>query len=90
MNRKAIKDRIAMAAAYLGIKRGFSGFYDHVLKMREELAIPATLSAMKTDVKIDNSRFDEMTKMALKDPSAGGNPVKMTKANTRKLFDACL
>ncbi len=90
MNRKAIKDRIAMAAAYLGIKRGFTGFYDHVLKMREELAIPASLSAMKTDVKIDNSRFDEMTKMALKDPSAGGNPVKMTKANTRKLYDACL
>jgi alcohol dehydrogenase class IV len=90
MNRKAIKDRIAMAAAYLGIKRGFSGFYDHVLKMREELAIPASLSAMKTDIKIDNSRFDEITKMALKDPSAGGNPVKMTKANTRKLLDACL
>jgi alcohol dehydrogenase len=90
MNRKAIKDRIVMAAAYLGIKRGFSGFYDHVLKMREDMAIPARLSLMKTDVKIDNSRFDEMTKMALKDPSAGGNPVKMTKANTRKLFDACL
>jgi alcohol dehydrogenase len=90
MNRKAIKDRIAMAAAYLGIKRGFSGFYDHVLKMREDLAIPSSLSAMKTDVKIDDSRFDEITKMALKDPSAGGNPIKMTKANTRKLLDACL
>jgi alcohol dehydrogenase len=90
MNRKAIKDRIAMAAAYLGIKRGFSGFYDHVLKMREDMAIPVSLSAMKTDVKIDNSRFDEITKMALKDPSAGGNPVKMTKANTRKLLDSCL
>ena len=80
-----------MAAAYLGIKRGYNGFYDHVLKMREELAIPANLTAMKTEgPKIDNSRFDEMTKMALKDPSAGGNPVKMTKANTRKLLDACL
>ena len=86
MNRKAIKDKLTMAAAYLGIKRGYNGFYDHVLKMREELAIPANLTAMK----IDNSRFDEMTKMALKDPSAGGNPVKMTKTNTRKLLDACL
>jgi alcohol dehydrogenase len=90
MNRKAIKDRIAMAAAYLGIKRGFAGFLDNVLAMREELAIPASLSAMKTEVKIDGSRFDEITKMALKDPSAGGNPVKMTKANTRKLLEACL
>ena len=90
MNRKAIKDRIAMAAAYLGIKRGFSGFYDHVLKMREDFDIPSSLSKMKTEIKIDNTRFDEITKMALKDPSAGGNPVKMTKGNTRKLLDACL
>jgi alcohol dehydrogenase len=90
MNRKAVKDRLAMAAAYLGLKRGFAGFYDHVLKMRDDLAIPASLSAMKTDPKIDGSRFDEMTKMALKDPSAGGNPIKMTKANTRKLLEACL
>jgi alcohol dehydrogenase class IV len=86
MNRKAIKDRMALAAAYLGIKRGFAGFKDHVLELRETLAIPANLTAMK----IDGSRFDEMTKMALKDPSAGGNPVKMTKANTRKLLEACL
>nr|MCU0830588.1 iron-containing alcohol dehydrogenase [Rhizobiaceae bacterium] len=86
MNRKAIKDRIALAAAYMGIKRGFVGFKDYVLDLREALAIPANLTAMK----IDGSRFDEMTKMALKDPSAGGNPVKMTKANTRKLLEACL
>jgi alcohol dehydrogenase class IV len=86
MNRKAIKDRIALAAAYLGLKRGFAGFKDHVLAMREALAIPANLTAMK----IDGSRFDEITRMALKDPSAGGNPVKMTKANTRKLLEACL
>jgi hypothetical protein len=86
MNRKAIKDRMASAAAYLGLKRGFAGFKDYVLELRETLAIPANLSAMK----IDASRFGEMTKMALKDPSAGGNPVKMTKANTRKLFEACL
>jgi alcohol dehydrogenase len=86
MNRKAIKDRIALAAAYMGLKRGFAGFKDHVLELRETLSIPANLTAMK----IDDSRFDEMTKMALKDPSAGGNPVKMTKANTRKLLEACL
>lgn len=90
MNKKAIKDRIAMAAAYLGIKKGFNGFYDYVLKMRDDLDIPSSLSKMKTEVKIDDSRFDEITKMALKDPSAGGNPVKMTKTNTRKLLDACL
>jgi alcohol dehydrogenase len=31
-----------------------------------------------------------MTAMALEDPSAGGNPVKMTSENTRALFEACI
>jgi len=31
-----------------------------------------------------------MTAMALEDPSAGGNPVKMTPENTRALFEACI
>jgi hypothetical protein len=31
-----------------------------------------------------------LTDMALEDPSCGGNPVAMTKANTRALFDACM
>jgi alcohol dehydrogenase class IV len=86
MNRRAIKDRIALVSAYLGIKRGFNGFRDHVMAMRQELNIPANLSAMG----VGSDRIDEMVKMALKDPSAGGNPVKMTKSNTTKLFHACL
>ena len=86
MNRRAIRDRIAQAAAYLGIKRGFNGFRDHVMAMREELGIPANLTALG----VGTDRLDEMVKMALKDPSAGGNPVKMTRANTTKLFHACM
>jgi alcohol dehydrogenase class IV len=27
---------------------------------------------------------------ALNDPSVGGNPIEMTAANTRALFEACL
>ena len=34
--------------------------------------------------------LDMLTKMALEDPSCGGNPVKMTKKNTRALYEACL
>jgi hypothetical protein len=30
-----------------------------------------------------------LTEMALEDPSCGGNPVKMTKKNTRALYEAC-
>ena len=34
--------------------------------------------------------IDELTEMALEDPSCGGNPVAMTRENTRALFDACM
>jgi alcohol dehydrogenase class IV len=34
--------------------------------------------------------LDLLTKMALEDPTAGANPVKMTRKNTRALFEACL
>ncbi len=86
MNRPAIEDRIIQAAAYLGIRGGFDGFYDHVMKLRADLGIPENLTAMG----VGRDRLDELTEMALQDPSTGGNPVKMTRANTRALFEACL
>ena len=86
MNRPLIEDRIAAAAAYLGIAGGFDGFFDRVLKLRAELGIPEGLAKMG----VGDDRIDEMVEMALEDPSAGGNPVKMTRENTRALIEACL
>ena len=85
-NRPAIEDRIARAAEYLGIKGGFDGFYARVLDLRAELAIPQNLAVMR----VEASRLDELTEMALEDPSCGGNPVEMTRENTRALFDAAM
>ena len=39
---------------------------------------------------VERARLDELTGMALEDPSCGGNPVEMTPENTRALFEACL
>ncbi|MFN3577999.1 MAG: iron-containing alcohol dehydrogenase, partial [Tabrizicola sp.] len=85
-NRKAVKDRLAQAAAYIGIKGGFKGFCKRVLDLRETLNIPENL----TRLGVKDPDLDMLTKMALEDPSCGGNPVKMTRKNTRKLFEACL
>ncbi|RGP38630.1 iron-containing alcohol dehydrogenase [Pseudotabrizicola alkalilacus] len=85
-NRSAIEDRINAAAAYLGIAGGFDGFRAKVMELRETLAIPANLTAM--GVKPEN--LDMLTDMALEDPSCGGNPIEMTRENTRALFDACM
>lgn len=86
MNRPVIEDRIVQAAPYLGITGGFDGFCDHVLKMREMFAIPDKLSALG----VGTDKIDMMTAMALEDPSAGGNPVKMTEQNTHALFEATI
>ncbi len=85
-NRAAIVDRIDRAAAYLGIAGGFAGFHAMVMDLRAQLNIPENLSAMG----VEYARLDELTDMALEDPSCDGNPVKMTRENTRALFEACM
>jgi alcohol dehydrogenase len=56
-----------------------------VLALRAELNVPANLTAMG----IATDRIDELSAMAIEDPSAGGNPVKMTLENTKQLFADC-
>lgn len=85
-NRPEVEDRLAIAAAYLGLGGGFAAFYDRVMELREELGIPKTL----TELGVSHQGLDELTTMALEDPSAGGNPVPMTEANTQALFEACM
>ena len=85
-NRVAIEGRIKKAAAYLGIPGDFDGFCRIVMDLRRLLNIPANL----TELGVDAARLDELAAMAIEDPSCGGNPVPMTLANTRALFDACM
>lgn len=85
-NRPAIEEKIVRAAAYLGISGGFDGFYDYVLKLREELGVPDKLSALG----VGTDRIDEMSEMAIVDPTAGGNPVELTLDAAKKLFRECI
>ncbi|MCP8893853.1 iron-containing alcohol dehydrogenase [Shinella daejeonensis] len=85
-NRRAIEAKIASAAAYLGIAGGFDGFFDYVLRLREELGVPDKLSALG----VGTDRLDEMSAMAVVDPTAGGNPVELTLEAARALFIECI
>ncbi|CAN7341062.1 iron-containing alcohol dehydrogenase [Rhizobium sp. LjRoot98] len=85
-NRPAIEGKIGLAAAYLGISGGFDGFYDYVLKLREDLGVPDKLSALG----VGTDRIDEMAAMAIVDPTAGGNPVELTLDAAKKLFRDCI
>ena len=85
-NRPVIEGLMDRAAAYLGFDGGFAGFHDQVMELRALLSIPANLTAMG----VQFGDLDRLTDMALEDPSCGGNPVLMTRENTRALFDACM
>lgn len=81
-NKKAVKEKVERLAAYIGLKPRYSAFLDWTLALREELGVPHTLAGLK----VDDQKFDLMSKMAPKDPTAGGNPVSLTKAGALKLY----
>ncbi|MDC1532458.1 iron-containing alcohol dehydrogenase [Amylibacter sp.] len=81
-NKPAIKDNLAEAANYLGISGGFDGFCKFVDELNDSLAIPKSLAGLG----IENPDIDRIVSGALIDPSTGGNPIKMTEENTRKLI----
>jgi len=86
LNRPMIEKQIGEAASYMGILGGFDGFYDYVITLRSDLGVPDKLSGLG----VDTNRIGELTQMALKDPSCGGNPVELTEENVTKLFQDCI
>jgi alcohol dehydrogenase class IV len=85
-NRAAIEEKIARLSAYLGLAGGFDAFLGWVLQIRRDLGVPHTLEGLK----IDAARFDEMSRMAPEDPTAGGNPVPLSKDSARGLYENAL
>jgi alcohol dehydrogenase len=82
-NLPAIATRIERLAAYMGLAASFDAFLDWVLKLRAELGVPHTLAKLG----VDDRRFDIMSEMAPKDPTAGGNPVPLDAATCRDLYE---
>ena len=85
-NRSAIEGKIERLSGYLGMSGGFDGFMDEILKLRADLDVPATLEGLK----VDGSKAETIAEMAVVDPTAGGNPIELTKEGARAIFDAAL
>jgi alcohol dehydrogenase class IV len=85
-NRSAIEAKIVRLAGFLGLDGGFDGFLKAVLDLRQQTGVPHDLRALG----VDDSRVELIAEMSLDDPTAGGNPVPLTKAASRKLFEAAL
>src|SRR5690606_17426262 len=86
-NRTAIEERVGRAAAYIGIDGGFDGFANAVLDLRRTLNVPHTLPEFIKGFAPDDARKNLIADMAIVDPTAGGNPMELTKEGALKLLD---
>ncbi|MFC5386239.1 iron-containing alcohol dehydrogenase [Aquamicrobium segne] len=89
-NREAIEERIERLAAYCGIDGGFDGFVAKIVSLREELNVPNTLHGLVKDLDMDAERKGLIADMAIVDPTAGGNPIKLTREGALKLLESAL
>jgi len=89
-NREAIEEKIARLAAYCAIRGGFDGFSKAVMKLRKELKVPHALPDLIKGLDMDKKRKTLIADMAVVDPTAGGNPVKLTKKAASALLDAAI
>jgi len=83
-NRQAVDDAMQLLARYLELPQpSFNAVLDWVLNLRAEFAIPNTIR----DLGVDDSRFDQLAAMAAADPTAQGNPVKLSRKDCRHLYE---
>ena len=75
-NRDVIEKKIIKICDYLELEdKTFDGFVNWVLDLRKKLDMPHKLSEVIDEKDFD---IDRLSKMALADPSTGGNPKKLT------------
>lgn len=76
-NREVIEQRIERLARYLELEdASFDGFLNWILEMREQLGIPHSLG----QTGIDLDQVELIGQMAVKDPTASGNPIQFSAA----------
>ena len=80
-----IEEKIINVCEYLELKEiSFNGFIDWTLKLRKDLDIPHKLSEVIEEKDFDINR---LSKMALEDPSTGGNPKKLTVEDMKIMYE---
>lgn len=85
-NRDAIEAKIARLAAYCGMQPNFDSFLRAINGLRSKLNVPNTLR----DFKVSGEKRELIADMAIVDPTAGGNPVELTKKLALEIFDRAM
>ena len=82
-NREAIEKRIMSICDYLNLSKSFNSFLEWILDLRKELEIPHKLSDVIDINKLD---LDELSEMALNDPSTASNPKTLTISDMKIIY----
>ena len=82
LNASKISYRFDQVSSYIGVKGGFKGFCAFVRELNSALNIPESFS----DLGLVDVDLEKLTHAALKDPSCGGNPVKLNDENVAELI----
>lgn len=82
-NRTEIEQRLDRLGRYMGLsERGFDGFLNWVLQLREQVGIPHALR----EIGIDTDQAETVGLMAVEDPAAGGNPISFSAGEYQQIF----
>ena len=82
-NKNDIEEKVIAISRYINLSHyTFDSFLEWILQLRKDLFIPHTLKELIED----GSKFNEMSKMALDDPSTSGNPTKLSQKDFEILY----
>ncbi len=83
-NKENIEERIISICDYLNLNKSFDAFLEWVLGLRKELNIPHKLSDV---IEINKMNLDDLSKMALDDPSTSSNPKKLNINDMKAMYE---
>ena len=83
-NKENIEERIISICDYLNLSKSFDAFLEWILELRKELNIPHKLSDV---IEAKKMNLDDLSKMALDDPSTSSNPKKLTINDMKAMYE---
>ena len=83
-NKENIEQRIISICDYLNLSKSFDAFLEWILELRKQLNIPHKLSDV---IETNKMNLDDLSKMALDDPSTSSNPKKLTINDMKVMYE---
>ena len=83
-NKKNIEEKIISICDYLNLSKSFDAFLEWILELRKLLNIPHKLSDV---IETNKMNLDDLSKMALDDPSTSSNPKKLSINDMKVMYE---